>query len=104
MGVSPTPSIECGKSDLASVRGKADDMKEETGISTCRRDRAQAPKQGFTEIKSGRSRRQQGLAACRDSSNEAQAEAEESRMGSAHVDRLLRGHYSPVIALTETSA
>jgi hypothetical protein len=33
---------------------------------------AQAPKEGFTEITSGRSRRQQGLVAtCRDSSNEA---------------------------------
>jgi len=33
---------------------------------------AQAPREGFTEITSGRSRRQQGLVAtCRDSSNEA---------------------------------
>jgi hypothetical protein len=33
---------------------------------------AQAPREGFAEIRSGRSRRQQGLVAtCRDSSNEA---------------------------------
>ena len=33
---------------------------------------AQAPREGFTEITSGRSRRQQGLVAtCRDSTNEA---------------------------------
>jgi hypothetical protein len=33
---------------------------------------AQAPREGFAEITSGRSRRQQGLVAtCRDSSNEA---------------------------------
>jgi hypothetical protein len=40
---------------------------------------AQAPSEGFTEITSGRSRQQQGLVAtCRDSSNEAEAEGEES--------------------------
>jgi hypothetical protein len=40
---------------------------------------AQAPKEGFTEITSGRSRQQQGLVAtCRDSSNEASAKGEES--------------------------
>ncbi len=39
---------------------------------------AQARREGFAEITSGRSRRQQGLVAtCRDSSNEAQAEGEE---------------------------
>ena len=33
---------------------------------------AQAPREGFTEITSGKSRRQQGLVAtCRDSTNEA---------------------------------
>jgi len=46
---------------------------------------AQALREGFTEITSGRSRRQQGLVAtCRDSSNEAQAEGEESRTGLAN--------------------
>jgi len=40
---------------------------------------AQARREGFTEITSGRSRPQQGLVAtCRDSSNEAEAEGEES--------------------------
>jgi hypothetical protein len=40
---------------------------------------AQARREGFTEITSGRSRPQQGLVAtCRDSTNEAQAEGEES--------------------------
>jgi hypothetical protein len=40
---------------------------------------AQAPREGFTEITSGRFRWQQGLVAtCRDSSNEASAEGEES--------------------------
>jgi hypothetical protein len=40
---------------------------------------AQARREGFTEITSGRSRQQQGLVAtCRDSSNEAKAEGEES--------------------------
>jgi len=40
---------------------------------------AQAPREGFTEITSGWSRRQQGLVAtCGDSLNEALAEAEES--------------------------
>ena len=40
---------------------------------------AQALREGFSEITSGRSRQQQGLVAtCRDSSNEAQAEGEES--------------------------
>jgi hypothetical protein len=40
---------------------------------------AQALREGFTEITSGRSRRQQGLVAtCRDSSHEAQAEGEGS--------------------------
>jgi len=46
---------------------------------------AQATREGFTEITSGGSRRQQGLVAtCRDFSNEASAEGEESRMGSTH--------------------
>ena len=40
---------------------------------------AQARREGFTEITSGRSRPQQGLVAtCNDSSNEAEAEGEES--------------------------
>src|SRR5215510_4156802 len=65
---------KCGKADLDSVRGKADDVEEETGKCTPRTAviGAQAPKEGFTEITSGRSRRQQGLVTtCRDSSNEA---------------------------------
>jgi hypothetical protein len=40
---------------------------------------AQAPREGCAEITSGRSRQQQGLVAtCNDSSNEAEAEGEES--------------------------
>ena len=40
---------------------------------------AQARREGFAEITSGKSRPQQGLVAtCRDSSNEAKAEGEES--------------------------
>ena len=61
------------KADLDSVRGKADDVEEETGKCTPRTAGigAQAPKEGFTETTSGRSRRQQGLGAtCKDSSNE----------------------------------
>ena len=56
-------------------------MEEETGRCTPRdrRDRGQARGEGFAEITSGRSRPQQGLVAtCRDSSNEAKAEGEES--------------------------
>ena len=53
----------CGTiADLDSVRGKADDVEAETGKCTPRAAGigAQAPKEGFTEITSGRSRRQQG--------------------------------------------
>src|SRR5262249_5551398 len=62
------------KADLDSVRGKADDVEEETGKGTPRTAGigAQAPKEGFTEITSGRARRQPGLVAtCRDCTNEA---------------------------------
>jgi hypothetical protein len=62
------------KADLDSVRGKADDVEEETGKCTPRTavTGAQATKEGFAEITSGRSRRQQGLVAtCRNSSHEA---------------------------------
>ena len=65
---------KCGKADLDSVRGKADDVEEETGKCTPRTAVAgvQATREGFTEITSGWSRRQQGLVAtCRDSSHEA---------------------------------
>ena len=62
------------KADLDSVRGKADDVEEETGKCTPRTavTGAQATREGFTEITSGKSRRQQRLVAtCRDDSNEA---------------------------------
>ena len=46
---------------------------------------AQARREGFAEITSGGSRQQQGLVAtCRDCSNEAKAEGEESRTGSTN--------------------
>jgi hypothetical protein len=45
----------------------------------------QASGERFTELTSGRSRWQQGLiATCKDSSNEAKAEGEESQSGWAH--------------------
>jgi len=45
----------------------------------------QASEERFAEITSGRSRWQQGLVAtCKDSSNEAEAEGEESQTGLAH--------------------
>jgi hypothetical protein len=45
----------------------------------------QTSEEGFAEISSGRSWRQQGLVAtCKDSSNEAKAEVEESRIGLAN--------------------
>jgi hypothetical protein len=62
-------------------------VEEETGKCTPRTAviGAQAPKEGFAEITSGWSRRQQGLVAtCKDSSNEASAEAEGSRKGLTH--------------------
>jgi hypothetical protein len=47
--------------------------------------RDQASEEGFAEITSGRSRWQQGLVAtCKDPSNEAKAEVEESHTGWAH--------------------
>jgi hypothetical protein len=76
-----------GKADLDSARGKADDVEEETGTCTPRTavTGAQATREGFTEITSGRSRGQQRLGAtCIDSSNEAHAEGEESPSGLAH--------------------
>jgi hypothetical protein len=61
-------------------RKKQADALRETAVTG-----AQAPKEGFTEITSGRSPRAAGLVAtCRDSWNEAKAEGEESRVGSAH--------------------
>jgi len=51
----------CGTiADLDSLRGKADDVEAETGTPRAAGIGAQAPKEGFTEITSGRSRRQQG--------------------------------------------
>jgi hypothetical protein len=45
----------------------------------------QASEERFSEITSGTCRWQQGMiATCKDSSNEAQAEGEESQMGWAH--------------------
>ena len=46
---------------------------------------ARASEEGFAEITSGRSQRQQGLVAtCKDSLNEAEAEGGENRMGLAN--------------------
>lgn len=46
---------------------------------------AQASEEGFAEITSGRSQRQQGLVAtCKDSLNEVETEGEESQMGLAN--------------------
>jgi hypothetical protein len=75
--------------------GKADDIVEETGEST--RCTAgvwdPASKERLSEITSGSSRGQQGLrTTCKDSPNEANAEAGESPMGVAH---------EPVGAMTE---
>ena len=58
-GASKPRGLNKGKKQAGALRGTA-----VTG--------AQAPREGFTEITSGRSRRQQGLVAtCRDSTNEA---------------------------------
>jgi hypothetical protein len=76
------------EADLDSVRGKAPmtwRKKQAVALRGTAVTGAQAPKEGFTEITSGRSRGPQGLVAtCRDSSNEAQAEGEESPLGSTN--------------------
>ncbi len=63
------------------MRGKADVAGEATGKCNLQTVvvRAQASSEGLTEITSGRSRWQQWLVAiCKDNSNEAKAEVEES--------------------------
>ena len=67
--------------------GKADDAEEETGTSTLWNRRSMGPGIAgkIRRITSGRSRWQQGLVAtCKDSSNEAKAEGEESHAGLTH--------------------
>src|SRR5260370_25875183 len=67
--------------DPEPLRGKADVAGEATGKCNLQTvvGRAQASSEGLTEITAGRSRWQQWLVAiCKDNSNEAKAEVEES--------------------------
>ena len=61
-------------------------MEEETGKCTpgTAVTGSQALREGFGEITSGRSHQQGLVATCRDFSNEAKAEGEESQRGLAH--------------------
>jgi hypothetical protein len=65
---------QCGKPTLIVNRGRPMTWrkKQAGALRGTAVTGAQAPREGFTEITSGRSRRQQGLVAtCRDSTNEA---------------------------------
>ena len=72
------PITLLGKADVAGeATGKSNPQTVVVGV--------QASREGLAEITSGRSRWQQGLVAtCKDSSNEAVAEAGESQTGLAH--------------------
>jgi hypothetical protein len=70
-----------------ALLGKADVAGEATGKCNLQAVvvGVQASREGLAEITSGRSRWQQGLVAtCKDFSNEAKTEVEESQTGSAH--------------------